>query len=83
LVIFLLQDFLAGRLPCIPGELPTLNDWENHLTTIFPEVSFYWFHNFNWYLLLCIGFAALSLLCYCKPLFFSGQAEEVFGDERC
>ncbi|CAJ1937438.1 unnamed protein product [Sphenostylis stenocarpa] len=32
------RDFLAGRLPCIPGELPTLNDWENHLTTIFPEV---------------------------------------------
>ncbi|KAF9685823.1 hypothetical protein SADUNF_Sadunf03G0094100 [Salix dunnii] len=32
------RDFLAGRLPCIPGELPNLNDWENHLTTIFPEV---------------------------------------------
>ncbi|KAJ4834432.1 glutamate--cysteine ligase [Turnera subulata] len=32
------RDFLAGKLPCIPGELPTLNDWENHLTTIFPEV---------------------------------------------
>ncbi|KAJ7941027.1 Glutamate--cysteine ligase, chloroplastic, partial [Quillaja saponaria] len=32
------RDFMAGELPCIPGELPTLNDWENHLTTIFPEV---------------------------------------------
>ncbi|CAK7335539.1 unnamed protein product [Dovyalis caffra] len=32
------RDFLAGKLPCIPGELPNLNDWENHLTTIFPEV---------------------------------------------
>ncbi|VVA40677.1 PREDICTED: glutamate--cysteine ligase [Prunus dulcis] len=32
------RDFLAGKLSCIPGELPTLNDWENHLTTIFPEV---------------------------------------------
>ncbi|KAL5747489.1 hypothetical protein ACOSP7_024491 [Xanthoceras sorbifolium] len=32
------RDFLAGKLPCLPGELPTLNDWENHLTTIFPEV---------------------------------------------
>ncbi|XP_020276554.1 glutamate--cysteine ligase, chloroplastic [Asparagus officinalis] len=32
------RDFLAGKLPPIPGELPTLNDWENHLTTIFPEV---------------------------------------------
>jgi gamma-glutamylcysteine synthetase len=36
---YILQDFLAGKLPCIPGELPTLNDWENHLTTIFPEVK--------------------------------------------
>nr|ADE06226.1 gamma-glutamylcysteine synthetase [Hevea brasiliensis] len=32
------RDFMAGKLPCIPGELPTLDDWENHLTTIFPEV---------------------------------------------
>ncbi|XP_002965328.2 glutamate--cysteine ligase, chloroplastic [Selaginella moellendorffii] len=32
------KDFLAGRLSNLPGELPTLNDWENHLTTIFPEV---------------------------------------------
>lgn len=33
-----LQDFMAGKLPSIPGEYPNLNDWENHLTTIFPEV---------------------------------------------
>ncbi|CAA7060160.1 unnamed protein product [Microthlaspi erraticum] len=32
------RQFLAGKLPCLPGELPTYNDWENHLTTIFPEV---------------------------------------------
>jgi glutamate--cysteine ligase len=32
------RDFLAGRLPALPGELPTLTDWENHLTTTFPEV---------------------------------------------
>ncbi|XP_068639673.1 glutamate--cysteine ligase, chloroplastic-like [Aristolochia californica] len=32
------RDFMDGKLPKIPGELPTLNDWENHLTTIFPEV---------------------------------------------
>ncbi|KAJ8449254.1 hypothetical protein Cgig2_002386 [Carnegiea gigantea] len=31
-------DFMKGKLPVLPGELPTLNDWENHLTTIFPEV---------------------------------------------
>lgn len=32
------RDFLAGKLPALPGEFPTFNDWENHLTTIFPEV---------------------------------------------
>ncbi|CAL4903069.1 unnamed protein product [Urochloa decumbens] len=32
------RDFMQGKLPQVPGELPTLNDWENHLTTIFPEV---------------------------------------------
>ncbi|KAL2544116.1 Glutamate--cysteine ligase [Forsythia ovata] len=33
------RDFMAGKLPCLPGEYPNLNDWENHLTTIFPEVG--------------------------------------------
>ena len=32
------RDFLAGRLPALPGEKPTLQDWEDHLTTAFPEV---------------------------------------------
>ena len=32
------RDFLAGKLPALPGELPKLADWENHLTTTFPEV---------------------------------------------
>ncbi len=31
------RDFLAGRLPGLPGEHPTLADWEDHLTTAFPE----------------------------------------------
>ena len=31
------RDFLAGRLPALPGETPTLSDWGDHLTTIFPE----------------------------------------------
>ena len=31
------KDFLAGKLPGLPGELPTKGDWINHLTTIFPE----------------------------------------------
>ncbi len=31
------RDFLAGRLPALPGEKPLLSDWADHLTTIFPE----------------------------------------------
>jgi glutamate--cysteine ligase len=32
------RDFLAGRLPALPGEIPTITDWNDHLTTLFPEV---------------------------------------------
>jgi glutamate--cysteine ligase len=32
------RNFLEGRLPRLPGERPTLKDWSDHLTTIFPEV---------------------------------------------
>jgi len=32
------RDFLQGRLPQLPGERPTLSDWSDHLTTLFPEV---------------------------------------------
>jgi len=32
------RDFLEGRLPGLPGELPTLRDWSDHMTTAFPEV---------------------------------------------
>ncbi len=32
------RDFLDGRLPQLPGEKPTIKDWEDHLSTIFPEV---------------------------------------------
>jgi len=32
------RDFLAGKLPALPGEKPTIKDWEDHLTTAFPEV---------------------------------------------
>jgi len=31
------RDFLKGQLPALPGEIPTLSDWADHLTTIFPE----------------------------------------------
>lgn len=31
------RDFLKGKLPALPGELPTLSDWADHLTTVFPE----------------------------------------------
>ena len=32
------RDFLEGKLPAMPGELPTLTDWTDHMTTAFPEV---------------------------------------------
>jgi len=32
------RDFLHGRLPALPGQLPTLRDWSDHMTTVFPEV---------------------------------------------
>src|SRR5690606_23630008 len=28
----------VGRLDVLPGELPTLRDWNDHMTTAFPEV---------------------------------------------
>ncbi len=31
------RDFLKGELPALPGEVPTLSDWADHLTTAFPE----------------------------------------------
>jgi glutamate--cysteine ligase len=32
------RAFLDGKLPALPGQRPTEKDWEDHLTTIFPEV---------------------------------------------
>jgi len=32
------RDFLNGNLAAMPGEHPTLDDWSDHLTTLFPEV---------------------------------------------
>jgi glutamate--cysteine ligase len=32
------RDFMKGRLPALPGEIPTMSDWTDHLTTLFPEV---------------------------------------------
>jgi len=31
------RDFLKGELPALPGEKPTLSDWADHLTTLFPD----------------------------------------------
>ncbi|HEY2483330.1 MAG TPA: glutamate--cysteine ligase [Caulobacteraceae bacterium] len=31
-------DFMDGRLAELPGERPTLADWSDHVSTIFPEV---------------------------------------------
>ncbi|DBA66208.1 TPA: Glutamate--cysteine ligase B, chloroplastic [Trebouxia sp. C0005] len=32
------RAFMEGNLESFPGEKPTLKDWENHLSTIFPEI---------------------------------------------
>lgn len=32
------RAFMDGKLDQFPGERPTLKDWENHLSTIFPEI---------------------------------------------
>ncbi|WP_291844885.1 glutamate--cysteine ligase [Maricaulis sp.] len=32
------RDFLAGKLDILPGEKPVISDWEDHLSTVFPEV---------------------------------------------
>ncbi|MFS0772050.1 glutamate--cysteine ligase [Sphingomonas sp. 1P08PE] len=32
------RDFLRGELSVLPGETPTIDDWNDHLSTAFPEV---------------------------------------------
>ena len=32
------RDFMAGTLPGFEGQLPTIKDWEDHMSTAFPEV---------------------------------------------
>jgi glutamate--cysteine ligase len=32
------RQLMAGELPELPGETPTVKDWSDHLTTLFPEV---------------------------------------------
>ena len=32
------RDFMAEKLPALPGERPRMGDWSDHLTTAFPEV---------------------------------------------
>jgi glutamate--cysteine ligase len=32
------RDFLKGRLAALPGVRPTMDDWADHLTTLFPDV---------------------------------------------
>jgi glutamate--cysteine ligase len=32
------RDFMAGKLPILPGEKPAMDDYIDHLSTIFPEV---------------------------------------------
>jgi glutamate--cysteine ligase len=32
------RDFMKGELSILPGEVATMSDWADHLTTIFPDV---------------------------------------------
>lgn len=32
------RDFMAGKLPGFEGMYPSIKDWQDHLTTLFPEV---------------------------------------------
>jgi glutamate--cysteine ligase len=32
------REFLKGKLPVLPGEIPTTGDFADHVTTVFPEV---------------------------------------------
>ena len=32
------RDFMRGELPALPGETARIGDWEDHVTTAFPEV---------------------------------------------
>jgi len=32
------RDFMDGKLPILPGERPAMDDFDDHLSTIFPEV---------------------------------------------
>ena len=32
------RDFIDGKLSVLPGEQPTMSDWNDHLSTAFPEV---------------------------------------------
>ena len=32
------RDFMRGKLPQLPGEYPNIDDWELHISTLFPDV---------------------------------------------
>jgi len=32
------RDFMRGKLPQLAGEYPTMDDWELHISTLFPDV---------------------------------------------
>ncbi len=32
------RDFMHGKLTALPGQFPTMDDWELHITTVYPEV---------------------------------------------
>lgn len=41
------RDFMKGRLSVLPGQLPMVSDWANHLSTVFPQVRLKQFLEFR------------------------------------
>ena len=69
---------MAGKLPRMPGEFPTLANWENHLSTIYTEVRSSDGDNF-WKFLQLLGSKGFIFYHYSH----SGSVEEIPRDEGC
>lgn len=68
---------MEGKLLCLPGELPTLKDRKNLLTTIISEVCGHCqFAEKSCFLAQFSDFG--NVIIYCL-----GHTEEVLGDEGC
>ncbi len=73
------RDFLKGELPALPGEIPSISDWGDHLTTLFPEVRLKTFLEMRgadggpWNILCALPALWVGLL-------YSGEAQDAAWD---